>query len=194
MAITKKGKNNLDVFYKLRSCKNIQIVKKPKLTLNSMSLSLNFLRNKFFPSINLLTSNFSKESTVLMSLSLGLINKNFSYQRSQKVSKQSYLRLASFLKRSLMFLGSINVSITVKGVPKFVKELLNTIFNKSDKILRDPFDDTKTIDSFSKKAQVSFSKVYFTKPYDYSDLKVKKKGKPKRKIVKKIVKLNNIID
>ena len=93
-----------------------------------------------------------------------------------------------------MFLGNVNVNIVVKGVPKFIKELLNTIFGKSDKILKGPFDSVNTIDSFSKKAQVSFLKVYFAKSYDYSDLKVKKKGKPKRKIAKKILKLNNVID
>ena len=82
----------------------------------------------------------------------------------------------------------------VKGVPKYIKDIFSTIFGRSDKILTNPFTDKISVDSFLKSSKVTFNKVYFVKPYDYSNLKVKKKGKPKRKIAKKLYKVNNVID
>ena len=157
-------------------------------------LNLNFIRNKFFPSVNFLTNKLSKESVVFLSVSLGLLNSTFGFKKSQKCSKQSYLRLASFLKRTIMFLGQLSMHVYIKGTPKYIRDILSTMFGKTDKILDSPFEARTVSDSFSRKANVDFLKVYFSKPYDYSNLKTKKKGKPKRKITKKIVKLNNVID
>ena len=68
------------------------------------------------------------------------------------------------------------------------------MFGRTDKILNNPFGNKAITDSFSRRANVTFEKIYFVRSYDYSSLKKKKKGKPKRKISKKILKLNNIID
>jgi hypothetical protein len=160
----------------------------------SSALSLNFLRNKFFPSLLYIQSNFTKESAPLLTLSLGLLAKSFGLKKSLKSSKQNYLSVASFLKRTLIYIGNHNIDIIVKGVPKYVKDIFSTIFGRSDKILTNPFTDKVSTDSFLKSSKISFSKVYFVKPYDYSNLKVKKKGKPKRKIAKKLYKVNNVID
>ena len=111
-----------------------------------------------------------------------------------KSSKQNYLNVASFLKRTLLYIGNYNIDIVIKGVPKYVKDIFSTIFGKSDKVIVNPFTDKVNVDSFLKTSEISFNKVYFVKPYDYSNLKVKKKGKPKRKIAKKLYKVNNVID
>ena len=93
-----------------------------------------------------------------------------------------------------MFLGYINLNVNIKGTPKFLKDILNNMFGRTDKILNNPFGNKAITDSFSRRANVTFEKIYFVRSYDYSSLKKKKKGKPKRKISKKILKLNNIID
>jgi hypothetical protein len=157
-------------------------------------LNMNFKRNKFFPTLNFLMDKLSNKQNTLMTLSLGLLNKNMGFKRSVKSSKQSYLRTSDFLKRTLIFMSPFTVTLRIKGIPKYLKDVLGKIFGRSDKAVVDPRTKNVISDSLVNSGSFNIDNVVFSKNYGYSDLKKKKKGKVKRKIAKRLMKLNNILD
>merc|ERR1711990_1367529 len=135
--ISKKNKNNkaktniINMLINKKISSNIDISK-------SIVLNINFKRNKFFPTLNfLMNKNLNKQNT-LMTLSLGLLNKAMGFKKSLKSSKQTYLKLSDFLKRVLIFLSPFTATIRIKGIPKYLKDILSKVFGRSDKAVLDP--------------------------------------------------------
>merc|ERR1711907_43131 len=114
---------------------------------NHVILNINFKRNKFFPTLNFLKDKIFNKQNTLMTLSLGLLNKNMGFKKSVKSSKQSYLMTSDFLKRTLIFMSPFTMSLRIKGVPKYLKDILSKIFGKSDKAVTDPRTESIISDS-----------------------------------------------
>jgi len=113
-------------------------------------------------------------------LSLGLFMKYFLKQKSFKKSKQMYLLLASFLNNithNIYNGNKYSVNICVKHTPKYLLEVLQT-----------------TLTSNKNPNKVVVGSIAFWKNKHYGKIKTKKKGTLKRKIQKKIISNNNIID
>lgn len=92
----------------------------------------------------------------------------------------------SFLKESLL---------VIKGVPAFLKELLFCIFNKLNKFYKNPFVNN-TIYEKNYISKLFFSNIIFIKNNfkKFNNIKQKKIGRLKRKIKKRIILSNNLID
>jgi hypothetical protein len=112
----------------------------------------------------------------------------------KKKAKQSFIKLADFLKRIVMSLEKISLSVKVKGIPKFLKDIFSEITKKSNKLIIDPFTASAHPESLVLANGVVFTEVRYYKTFSYSTIKSKKMGRVKRKIRRKILATNNVID
>jgi hypothetical protein len=127
-----------------------------------------------------------------ISLSLGLLS--FNNSKIKKQAKISYLRLIDLIRCAILSLKQLNFSINIKGVPKFLKDILRELFKKSNKLIVSPFNDVPLNYSVASEDKIVCAEVNFVKSYGYSSVKIKKLGKVKRKIKKRILAVNNVID
>jgi len=158
-------------------------------------LSLNFKRGKFFPAL-LLSPKYSNKKKVLLSASLGLVGKSLSLKRSQLKKKSTYISLSNFFKKIIFLLDLLAVKLIVKGTAKHLISILDQVFSTASSIFKNPFTQTLVPElSFQpKESKIKLSKITFLKPYPYCLPKPKKKGRLKRKITKRLIKLNSVVD
>lgn len=124
-----------------------------------------------------------------------MLSKFFMKNKSFLKSKSMYLLLMSFFRKILLFSSFTNLILIISKTPLFLKELLSTINNPVTKVYKHPFsEDTVEIDEKNLYNPFRFSFIFFINNKPFSPLKLKKKGRLKRKISKKIVLLNKLID
>ena len=151
------------------------------------TLALNFKRNRFFPTLRTLKG----ESYIF--LSLGMFIKFFNKSKSFLKSKSMYLILASFFRKILMFGSFKNLILTINKTPVFLKEIMSTINDSVVAVYKNPFNDIEVNEkTYINKFKFSFIMFLNNKPF--GPLKLKKKGRLKRKISKKIILMNRITD
>lgn len=150
-------------------------------------LLLNFRRFRFFPNIQ----NYNGNSFV--NLSLGMFSKFFKKGKSFIKNKLNFLVIAGFLRKMLIFINLHNLILIVKHVPMYLQEILSTINNPVIVNYQNPFTGSQVDEIFLQK-RFYFFMFIFSLSKSYSFLKQKKKGRVKRKITKRIVKVNRLVD
>jgi len=150
-------------------------------------LYLNFKRFRFFPSIH----NFN--NFTFINLSLGLFSSFFNKGKYFFKNKIFYLLLINFIKKILIFSFFKKITILLKKVPKYLKDIINILITPNISNYDNPFSLKKTLNNRNID-KILITKVLFTFSKSYSFLKLKKKGRVKRKINKKIAIINNITD
>ena len=100
----------------------------------SYLLSLNFKRLRFFPGLK--TTN----SIDFAHLSLGLLSSFFRKGKFFIKSKISYLSLASFFRKLLIFSGIKTFFLQINRNPKYFLEILNTILEPVISPYKNPFN------------------------------------------------------
>lgn len=151
------------------------------------TLALNFKRQRFFPTIRTLKG----ESYSF--LSLGMLSKFFQKNKSFLKTKTMYLLLMSFFRKILLFSSLKYLILTISKTPLYLKEILNTLNNPVTKFYKNPFDE-KEVNEKVMLNPFKFSFIIFINNKPFIPLKLKKKGRLKRKISKRITLLNRIID
>merc|ERR1711976_98609 len=146
------------------------------------SLLLNFKRFKFFP-----TLLNSKKNHTYITLSLGLFLSYFLKPKSFKKSKQLYILLITFFKKLLIHTQIRYLTLIVKFIPKYLTELITNLQSQNAIYLENTSLLTTNYNIIIKNIIFSTTKHHFLK-------KLPKKGKLKRKVVRKIIKNNSIID
>lgn len=162
-------------------------------------LDLNFLRKRFFPQVSsstsCLTSNFT--NTTIFNGSLGLISKFFSNRKNFLRSKSSYVLLTTYLRRVLININLFRLRLNIVGLPLHLKPVLSCLLSKSNSLYMNPFKPSVILnekDTNSRSMFIHFLSIHFLNNKFYGYKKVKKKGRLKRKIWKKVVVFNNIVD
>jgi len=151
------------------------------------ALSFNFTRNKFFPVLRTL-----KGETYFF-LSLGLLSKFLLKGKAFTKSKQVYILLASFLRKILLFSSFKYLFLFINKTPIYFKELMSTINDPVVNIYKHPFSNV----NFNEKVNTnpfSFPYIIFTNNKPYGNFKMKKKGRLKRKISRRVTLLNRVLD
>merc|ERR1712170_58750 len=146
------------------------------------TLLLNFKRFRFFPTL----LNYRNKHTYIP-LSLGMFLGYFSKPKSFKKSKQLYILLSSFFKKLLIHTQIRYLTLIVKFIPKYLTELITNLQSQNAIYLENTSLLTTNYNIIIKNIIFSTTKNYFLK-------KLPKKGKLKRKVVRKIIKNNSIID
>ena len=156
--------------------------------MNSQKIfSLNFKRNRFFPTLRTL----SNENYLF--LSLGMFLKFFQKTKAFLRSKTMYLLASSFIRKILLFSSLKNLILTISRVPVFLKEILSTINDPVTNLYKNPFNENLVFEK-NNINPFKFSTIIFLNNKEFGQMKLKKKGRLKRKISKRITLVNRIID
>ena len=156
---------------------------------NIYNLSLNFKRNRFFSCFDMNTSK-----KIIFNSSLGIISKRFSDKKSYLKSKSSYIMSSSYARRILIYLSINRMQMSILKTPKFLKDIINTLTTNSNSLYKNPFIPSKLVNEKEQNPVIYFEYVVFINNKTLGPLKKKKKGRLKRKISKKIIAYNNILD
>ena len=151
-------------------------------------LSLNFKRLRFFPGFK------TTKGTDFTHLSLGLLNSYFRKGKFFLKSKIVYLALASFFRKILIFSGIKTFFLHINRNPKYFLEILNTLLEPVINIYSNPFNTAKIINEQQWNPSFLFHSVIFTNPKPYGKVKVKQRGRLKRKINSRIITINRVLD
>lgn len=129
-----------------------------------------------------------------ISLSLGLFLKFFKNKKSLKKNKALKLLIMKYLRKLLIVTKIRNFDIRVRGIPTYIYELMNTLA----KPLSHPFTNvfTNKIMDETKGSLYNLNILYFIfdKNKPFGIMKVKQKGRIKRKILKRVVRTNRLVD
>jgi len=154
----------------------------------SKILNLNFPRNRFFPNFKTL------QGETYTFLSLGMFSKFFVKNKSFFKTKQMYLILASFIRKILLFASIKFLYLLVTNIPTYLKEIMSTINNSVINHYKNPFNEENLINEKSVINPFKFSFFMFINNKPYGKVKVKKKGRLKRKITKRLTQMNKVLD
>jgi len=153
------------------------------------TLNLNFKRNRFFPQFK--DTIFKK---TIFNNSLGTISKYFSRRKSYLRGKSSYLLSAAYIRRILTSLGVNYLYLEITKIPKYLKDIIRVVTANTNVLYKNPFNPKDIVNEKVNPVELKFKYVFFFNNKPYSVVKIKKKGRLKRKISKKITLLNNILD
>lgn len=153
-------------------------------------LNLNFRRSKFFPSIR-----SRQKHHVFVTTSLGLFWKYFFKPKCFKRNKALYLVTASFLRKILLFCSFVHLYLYINRTPRYFNEILNKITEPSVSIYPHPFSEKKTeVIEGDIGAPFSFSTLMFFNAKNYGWTKMRKRGRLKRRIYRRLVAVNRVLD
>ena len=150
-------------------------------------LLLNFKRLRFFPVLKTLYNH------VFNTLSLGLLLKFFVKGKFFLKSKIMYLTLISFIRKILLFAEFKQLILIIKKQPKYFLDLLTMLTTTNICHYIHPFT-TAVVDEKQFKNSFIFKYITFSNTKPYHNVKTKQRGRLKRKIVKKVIQLNKILD
>jgi hypothetical protein len=122
-----------------------------------------------------------------------MLSKFFQKNKAFLKTKTMYLLLVSFLRKVLLFSSFKYLILTIIKTPLYLKEMLTTLNNPVTKVYQNPFNDVE-INEKTILNPFKFSFIMFLNNKPFTPLKLKKKGRLKRKISKRITLLNKIID
>lgn len=151
------------------------------------SFLINYRRRNFFP-------NFSNSNnSVLTTTSLGLFSKMLNKGKSFIRNKMVYLMTASFFRKVFIYTSVINMTLYIKHQPLYLNELLNIIFKPVIGIYQHPFNNY-LVDENTIHTHYRFNNIIFLLNKRFTTQKTKQRGRLKRRIMKRLVKINNVLD
>jgi hypothetical protein len=147
-----------------------------------------FIQNRLF--INL--QNINKKNYLFMST--GLFIKFFERRKSFKKNKLIKLLMAKFLRKLIILSRITNVILFIKNNPVFLLEIINFLNTPIAYKFVDPHEP-RTIEETEKSPYlVKILYFIFLNNRDFSKNKKRKQGRVKRKILRKLVFQNRVID
>jgi len=150
-------------------------------------LLLNFYKKRFFPVIcNVAGHTYSISS-------LGMFSKFFNKSKSFIRSKSIFLVSAAFLRKILIYSGLRDLILVVKKTPIYFSEILNTIYNPAVPFYNHPFSNFSVDESFIF-PEFRLSMFLFFNNKNYGSHRLKLRGRLKRKISRRLQRLNRVLD
>jgi len=152
------------------------------------NLYFNFRFNKFFISI------LNSKGRLYTSLTVSIFLKFFQNKKSLKKNKLLKLLLTKYLRKLLIITNIKNIHLYIKKTPIHIYEIWNLLISPLPKPFFNPLKGTNVIESINKHYNLNIKYVFFQKNKSYTTMKVCRKGRLKRKIQKRIIKLNQTKD
>jgi len=125
---------------------------------------------------------------------LGLFSKFFNKGKSFIKNKSTFLVVAGFLRKMLLYTALEQLLLVVKKTPLYLQEIMTTINSPVISLYKNPFNSSLVVDETLLRNNFYFNTFVFLNSRPYSFLKTRKKGRIKRKITKRIVKINRLVD
>lgn len=152
-------------------------------------LNLNYKRRRFFPHF----SNISENKTVFNN-SLGIIARYFSSKKSFMRGKASFALSASYVRRIVTYIGLTSLRLVVQGTPRYLLETVNILLTPANVFYKNPYKLNETVNEVVTRPPLTFAYVLFVGNKSFGLIKVRKRGRLKRKIWKKIRIANHLLD
>lgn len=164
-----------------------QILKKKRQRM-FYHLILTFNKNKLF--VNL--QNFKKKNYLF--LSSGLFIKFFEKKKSFKKNKTIKLLMAKYIRKLFLISRIKNTILVVKKTPVFLLEIINLLNSPIAHKFVDPVEHRIIEEEDNDFLWIKFMYFIFLENKDFSLNKGKKKGRIKRKVLRKLIFENKVID
>jgi hypothetical protein len=149
---------------------------------------MTFTKNRLF--VNFL--DIKKRNYV--SISPGLFIKFFEKKKSLKKTKTIKLLIAKFLRKLLLLTKIKYAFLIIKKTPIYLIEILNMLNQPILHKFIDPHENEVIEEKTSKLTLTHFTYLIFLNNTSYVKNKLPLKGRVKRKIFRKIILENNVID
>lgn len=137
--------------------------------------------------------NWKKRKNYLF-LSNGLFLKYFKNKKSLKKSKIIKFLMAKYLRKLFLLLKLQKTILSIKNTPVFLLEFLTVLNTPIIHKFLIPGTDKLFEDKVNKKTKINFYFFFFLKTYSFTFQKKKKKGRIKRKITRKLIFKNRLVD
>lgn len=157
-----------------------------KLT-NPALLILNFRKSRFFPSLTNL------KGRLFSTMSLGMFSKFFNKGKSFIKNKSVFLLIAGFLRKLILFSEIQGAMLLIKRVPLYFKEILSALHDPVVGFYTNPFTGF-TLNESDEPNTFKFTSFMFINNKPYGKVKNKQKGRLKRKITKRLISINRMVD
>ena len=106
-----------------------------------------------------------------------------------------YLTTAAFLRKILLYCSIKDLHLYVNRTPRYFNEILNKINEPSISTYKHPFDpDIDEVVEGIDSNTFAFSSITFTNSKNYGATKTRKRGRLKRKIFRRLVAVNRVLD
>ena len=171
---------------------NLMLVKsfnKTMLFKKFYRLFFTFKKGRFF--VNL--TNFNKTKNYLF-LSTGMFIQYFQYKKSIRKNKILKVLISKYLRKFFLILQLKYVSLHFSSTPLMLQEIITNLTTPLIKPLKNPLT-LKTIDEDQlSQFRFVFLFFFFQKSKNFGTFKLRRKGRVKRRIIRKLIKINNVLD
>ena len=127
-------------------------------------------------------------------LSPGPFLRYFQKRKSLKKNKSMKLLMVRFLRKLLLLIRLKNILIHVRGVPVYLETLLQALFRPLPHTIPDLLSGSVVDEIQNPKRNLNFYGVRFINNKPFGSFKLKKKGRVKRKIRRKLYRTCRILD
>ena len=155
--------------------------------INPATLILNFRKSRFFPSLTNL------KGRLFATMSLGMFSKFFNKGKSFIKNKSVFLLIAGFLRKLILFSEIQGATLLIKRVPLYFKEIVSALHDPVVSFYKNPFTGS-IINEADELNTFKFTTFMFINNKPYGKVKNKLKGRLKRKITKRLVSINRMVD
>jgi hypothetical protein len=154
-----------------------------------IDLKLYFRRKSLFVLIH------DRHNRTYASFSTGFFIKFFKKKKTLKKHKLLRVLVGRYLRKLFILAAVKNLRVTIQGVPLYLLEILNSMNRPSTHVFYDPVTE-KNISDTAKTGCITARAVYFffIKNVPFVIQRSRKKGRIKRKIRRKLIAKNKIID
>lgn len=163
--------------------------------------SLNLKKNKFYYHLilsfykNKLFVNFkNRNKKNFLSMSSGLFIKFFEKKKSFKKNKTIKLLISKYIRKIFLLTRIKNTILIIKKNPVFLMEIINLINTPIAHKFVDPVDNRIIEETNTSTVLIKFLYFIFMENKNFTKNKIPAKGRIKRKILRKVVFENKIID
>ena len=99
------------------------------------------------------------------------------------------------MKKKILLFSSLKfLYMIITKIPAYLKEIMDTINSSVIATYAHPFNEDITINEKTTVNPFKFSFLLFLNNKPYGKVKVKKKGRLKRKITKRLTQINKVLD
>ena len=152
-------------------------------------LFFTFKKGRFF--VNL--TNFNKSKNYLF-LSTGMFIQYFQYKKSLRKNKILKVLISKYLRKFLLILQLKYVSLHFSSTPIMLQEIILNLTTPLIKPLKNPLTLKVIDEDQSSQFRFIFLYFFFQKSKNFGTFKLRRKGRVKRRIIRKLIKINNVLD
>jgi hypothetical protein len=152
------------------------------------NLLLNFNHNK----VNATVQSLKKKN--LTNVTAGLFLKFFENQKNKKKSKLIKMLIAKYLRKIFIVSKLKYLNVVISHNPVDLISFFNTLNSPIIAPFQDPYNEELIEESSLNKFSIRFNYFIFKQAIPYHKKKIKKRGRIKRKILRKLVIENKLVD